>query len=61
MTNADYLDDRQYLRGNCDLRDEPEAVLCACDREQRGPRLSAAKFVEAAVIIDACRDLPYLP
>jgi hypothetical protein len=31
MTNADYLDDRRYVRANRypALRDEPEAVSCA--------------------------------
>jgi ribonuclease VapC len=39
------------------LRDEPEASSCAHAIENRAVRrLSAANFVEAAVIIDASRD-----
>ena len=39
------------------LRDEPEAVSCAHAIENSAVRrVSAANFVEAAVIIDASRD-----
>jgi ribonuclease VapC len=36
------------------LRDEPEAPACAEDASRR--RISAANFVEAAIVIDASRD-----
>ena len=57
MTNADYLDDRRYVRAIAILRDEPEAVSCAHAIENSVVRrVSAANFVEAAVFIDASRD-----
>ena len=57
MTNADYLDDRRYVRAIAILRDEPEAVSCAHAIENSVVRrVSAANFVEAAIIIDASRD-----
>jgi ribonuclease VapC len=59
MTNADCLDDRRYVRANrYPTRRAPnEAPACAHAIENSAVRrLSAANFVEAAVIIDASRD-----
>jgi ribonuclease VapC len=39
------------------LRDEPEAMLCARAIAAAGtPRISAANFLEAAIVIDGSRD-----
>jgi len=57
MTNADYLGDCRYVALTAILRDEPEALSCAHAIENSAVRrLSAANFVEAAVIIDASCD-----
>jgi ribonuclease VapC len=55
--NEAYLDDHRHLCLIAILRDEPEATHCALAIEKSANRrLSAASFVETALVIDGSRD-----
>ena len=57
MTNWDCRNDRRLLRPLAILRSEPEAEDCARAIEKAAKRrISAANFLETAIIIDASRD-----
>ena len=57
MTSGACRDDHRASALIAILRDEPEAAACAHALEAAADRrISAANFVEAAVIIDASRD-----